>query len=161
MNNIPTADAQQEQKDREQEQSKCLCYRGHAEDCPNWDSRAAYYRLQGCFSNMQEIVDGEFSLSIGINADAEKDGRYFLHIQHPDQDEIFTGAAVQDVVEEFSSWMSDCDGPDIETVGQREDRLIEYEQALRRIANLKGVMTNSACRIAEEILTSHGRPIEF
>lgn len=137
---------------------ECLCYRGHAEDCPNWDPRAAYHRLQGCFSNMQEIVDGGFSLSVGINADAEKDGRYFLRIQHPDQDELFTGAAVQDVAEEFSGWVNHCDGPDIETVGQREDRLIEYEQALQKIANLKGILTKTASQIALEILENHGRP---
>lgn len=136
---------------------ECLCFRGHAEDCPNWDSRAAYHRLQGCFSNMQEIVDGEFSLSIGINTDAEKDGRYFLRIQHPDQDELFTGAAVQDVAEEFSSWMNDCDGPDIETVGQREDRLFEYEEALRQIAKLKGAMSGAASGIATRVLVLHGR----
>jgi hypothetical protein len=90
-------------KSRDMSRPDCLCYRGHAENCPRFDARQALKNLQGDIEALAELLAENFNATMGYNGEC-----YFIALKHSSQDEQFTGETLMEALQEFAGWFSEC-----------------------------------------------------
>lgn len=90
------------------EKVECDCWRGHVDDCPNFDAVQGYWNLKAELQSLEKLLNDGFTVEKIERRGDETDFGYWMEIKHPTQTEEFDGWNVMAMLKQFHDWVMEC-----------------------------------------------------
>lgn len=82
----------------------CRCYRGHSDECPDFDFKQGYANLKGDIESLQRLASDGFEIRIFATS-----VEFAVEVKHPHQLEEFLGDSLVALVREIDEWVAHCE----------------------------------------------------